>query len=98
MSKKEEKKENSIVNNRNTSSFADTSLADDELQNNNYDDNNDYYSDRKTKREMKIELSIAIHNFLINYVSESDNLNIIPLCEYICFNNINEYLDMNNIE
>lgn len=94
MSKKEEKKENSIINRRTTSSFANSSLSDEEQ--NNYDDHFDY-SDRKTKREIKTELSININNFLIKYVSEADNLNIIPLCEYLSFEQIYQYLEMNNV-
>ena len=95
MSKKDEKKENSIKNTRTTSSFADTSLSDEEQ--NNYDDKNFDCSDRKTKREIKTELTININSFLINYVSETDNLNIIPLCEYITFEQIYQYLEMNNV-
>lgn len=94
MSKKEEQKDNSITNRRTTSSFADASLSDEEQ--NNYDDHFDY-SDRKTKREIKTELSININNFLTNYVSEADNLNIIPLCEYLSFEQIYQYLEMNNV-
>ena len=62
MSKKDEKKENSIKNTRTTSSFADASLSDEDQ--NNYDDNHDF-SDRKTKREIKTELSININSFTI---------------------------------
>lgn len=95
MSKKDEKKDNSIKNTRTTSSFADASLSDEEQ--NNYDENNFDCSDRKMKREIKTELSININNFLINYISETNNLNIIPLCEYLSFEQIYQYLDMNNV-
>lgn len=95
MSKKKE--ETVVVNNRsNTTFFNDSSLIDDD-QNNNYDEFNYEFNDYKTETELKIELSINIYNFLMNYVSESDNFRIIPLCEYLNFNRIKEHLEFNNV-
>lgn len=94
MSKKKE--DTIVVNNRsNTTFFNDSSLIDDDQ--NNYDEFNYDFNDQKTEAESKIDLCINIHKFLINYVSEFDNLKIIPLCEYLDFDRIKMHLEISNV-
>ena len=85
-----------VVNNRSTTTFFnDSSLIVDDQ--NNYDEFNCDFKDLKTEVESRIELCVNIHNFLINYVSESENFNIIPLCEYLDFNRIKLHLELGNV-
>jgi len=94
MSKKKE--DTIVVNNRSTAKFFnDSSLIEDEQ--NNYDEFNCDFNDQKTEAESKIELCINIHNFLINYVSEYNNFNIIPLCEYLDLDRIKLHLEISNV-
>jgi len=94
MSKKKE--DTIVVNNRSTTTFFnDSSLIVDDQ--NNYDEFNYDFNDHKTQSELKIELCVNIYNFLINYVSEYDNFNIIPLCEYLDFNRIKQHLEDSNV-